>query len=48
MAAASGLHVEEFRASLISEVKKAHKKIYPHYLENETVGWDAKDFESNQ
>lgn len=46
MAAASGLHVEEFRASLIAEVKKAHKNIYPHYLEDEIVDWEMKDFDS--
>ncbi len=46
MAAASGLHVEEFRASLIAEVKKAHKNIYPHYLEDEIIDWEMKDFDS--
>lgn len=36
MAAASGQNVEGFRQALVSEVKKQHRKIYPHYLENET------------
>lgn len=35
MAAASGENVEGFRQALITEVKKQHRKIYPHYLENE-------------
>lgn len=43
MAASSGLHVEEFRDSLVSEVKKAHRKIYPHYLEDEVVDWELKE-----
>ena len=37
MAAENGTNVEEFRASLIREVKKQHLKIYPHYLESETI-----------
>ncbi|MCE7056334.1 GTPase HflX [Algoriphagus sp. AGSA1] len=36
MAAANGENVEGFRQSLITEVKKQHRKIYPHYLEDET------------
>lgn len=35
MAAESGRNVEGFRQALISEVKKQHRKIYPHYLEDE-------------
>ncbi|MFT6894888.1 MAG: GTP-binding protein HflX [Algoriphagus sp.] len=35
MAAASGTNVEGFRESLIAEVKKQHRKIYPNYLEDE-------------
>jgi len=37
MAAENGTNVEEFRASLIKEVKKQHLKIYPHYLESEII-----------
>ncbi|EAZ81686.1 GTPase HflX [Algoriphagus machipongonensis] len=47
MAANSGLHVDEFRESLITEVKKAHRKIYPHYLEDETVDWESKAYEED-
>lgn len=36
MAAASGQNVEGFRQALIAEVKKQHRKMYPHYLEDET------------
>ncbi|PZX59913.1 GTP-binding protein HflX [Algoriphagus ratkowskyi] len=36
MAAVNGLHVHEFRESLLSEVKKLHRKMYPNYLEDET------------
>ncbi|MEB2783121.1 GTPase HflX [Algoriphagus persicinus] len=36
MAAASGQNVDGFRQALITEVKKQHRKIYPHYLEDET------------
>lgn len=43
MAAASGLNVEGFRQALISEVKKQHRKIYPHYLEDEVVIWTEKE-----
>lgn len=45
MAAASGQNVEGFRQALIAEVKKQHRKIYPHYLEDEVVTWDSKDLE---
>lgn len=43
MAAASAKNVEEFRDSLLTEVKKQHRKIYPHYLENEVIDWSEKD-----
>lgn len=36
MAANSGENVVGFRESLIAEVKKAHRIIYPNYLEDET------------
>ena len=42
MAAASGENVEEFRDALITEVKKQHRKIYPHYLEDEVIDWSEK------
>lgn len=42
MAAASAENVEEFRASLLTEVKKQHRKIYPHYLEDQYVDWSDK------
>lgn len=35
MSAESGQNVEVFRNVLIEEVKKVHKQIYPHYLEDE-------------
>jgi len=42
MAAASAENVEEFRESLLAEVKKQHRKIYPHYLEDEVIDWVEK------
>ncbi|WP_026967383.1 GTPase HflX [Algoriphagus terrigena] len=42
MAAASAENVEEFRESLLAEVKKQHRKIYPHYLEDEVIDWAEK------
>ncbi|WP_425636552.1 GTPase HflX [Algoriphagus yeomjeoni] len=36
MAAVSGQNVEGFRQALVTEVKKQHRKIYPHYLEDQT------------
>ncbi|MDI1321613.1 MAG: GTPase HflX [Algoriphagus sp.] len=45
MAAASGGNVEGFRQALITEVKKQHRRIYPHYLEDEVVTWEAKDLD---
>lgn len=45
MAAHDGTHVEEFRAALVKEVKKQHLKIYPHYLESETINWSQFDVE---
>lgn len=41
MAAQHALHVEQFRTALVKEVKKQHLKIYPHYLEDETIDWSA-------
>ncbi|WPR75059.1 GTPase HflX [Algoriphagus sp. NG3] len=35
MAAANAENVEGFRQALITEAKKQHRKIYPHYLEDE-------------
>ncbi|HSF55893.1 MAG TPA: GTPase HflX [Algoriphagus sp.] len=43
MAAASGENVEEFRDALLTEVKKQHRKIYPHYLEDEVIDWSEKE-----
>jgi GTP-binding protein HflX len=43
MAASSGTNVEGFRESLTSEVKKQHRKIYPHYLEDEVVTWTEEE-----
>lgn len=45
MAAESGLNVEEFREVLVREVKKEHKKMYPHYLEDEMI--DMSGFEES-
>ncbi len=45
MAAASGLHVDEFREALVNEVKKQHRKIYPHYLEDQVVSFDQNEEE---
>ncbi|MGM0944059.1 MAG: GTPase HflX [Bacteroidota bacterium] len=46
MAAGSGENVEEFRKRLTEEVKKQHLKIYPHYLEDQTVIFEEKDLDS--
>ena len=46
MAAGLGDNVEGFREALVTEVKKQHRKIYPHYLENEVVDWSGKWEES--
>lgn len=43
MAASSAENVEGFRATLLAEVKKQHRKIYPHYLEDEIVDWGEKE-----
>ncbi|AWW30852.1 GTPase HflX [Echinicola strongylocentroti] len=43
MAAQDGTHIGQFRKSLIDQVKKQHKKIYPHYLESET--YDLSQFD---
>ncbi|NVJ87159.1 MAG: GTPase HflX [Algoriphagus sp.] len=44
MAAGTGLNVEEFRKRLTEEVKKIHLKIYPHYLDDQTISFDERDF----
>lgn len=43
MAASSAENVDEFREALLKEVKKQHRKIYPHYLENDVIDWSEKD-----
>jgi GTPase len=43
MAASTAENVDDFRQALIAEVKKQHRKIYPHYLEDQVVTWDASD-----
>ena len=43
MAASSAENVEEFRSALLAEVKKQHRKIYPHYLEDEVIDWNEKE-----
>ena len=43
MAAGSGKNIEEFRERLVSEVKKQHLKIYPHYLEDQVVIWNSEE-----
>ena len=46
MAAHDGTNLELFRESLVREVKKQHIKMYPHYLENETIDMSQyKDLE---
>lgn len=47
MAAQEALNIEEFRNSLVREVKKQHLKIYPHYLEDETIDWSSYSDESH-
>ncbi len=42
MAASRGENVEEFREALLTEVKKQHRKLYPHYLEDEVIDWAEK------
>lgn len=37
MAAGDGSNIAELRKTITEEVKKIHKKMYPHYLEDETV-----------
>ena len=37
MAAGDGTNIDELRKTIIEEVKKIHKKMYPHYLEDEVV-----------
>lgn len=37
MAAGDGTNIAELRKTIIEEVKNIHKKMYPHYLEDEVV-----------
>src|SRR5690554_535701 len=37
MAAEQGTNIDELRAALLTEVKKKHFQIYPHYLMDETI-----------
>jgi GTPase len=46
MAAHEGTNIEGLRQALVREVKKQHLKIYPHYLEDETV--DFLGFEEGE
>jgi GTP-binding protein HflX len=39
MAASLAQNVEGFREALVQEVKKQHRKLYPHYLEDQVVDW---------
>jgi GTP-binding protein HflX len=39
MSASLGENVEGFRETLVQEVKKQHRKMYPHYLEDQVVDW---------
>jgi GTP-binding protein HflX len=39
MSASQGENVEGFRETLVQEVKKQHRKMYPHYLEDQVVDW---------
>jgi GTP-binding protein HflX len=39
MAASLAENVEGFREALVQEVKKQHRKLYPHYLEDQVVDW---------
>ena len=39
MSASLGDNVEGFRETLVQEVKKQHRKLYPHYLEDQVVDW---------
>ena len=39
MSASLGENVEGFRETLVQEVKKQHRKLYPHYLEDQVVDW---------
>lgn len=41
MAASLGQNVEGFREALVQEVKKQHRKLYPHYLEDQVVDWGS-------
>lgn len=41
IAASLGQNVEGFREALVQEVKKQHRKLYPHYLEDQVVDWGS-------
>lgn len=41
MSASLGQNVEGFREALVQEVKKQHRKLYPHYLEDQVVDWGS-------
>uniref|UniRef100_UPI004048CE1B GTPase HflX n=1 Tax=Algoriphagus sp. TaxID=1872435 RepID=UPI004048CE1B len=47
MAASLGDNVEGFREALVQEVKKQHRKLYPHYLEDQVVDW-GENWEEEQ
>uniref|UniRef100_UPI0040471984 GTPase HflX n=1 Tax=Algoriphagus sp. TaxID=1872435 RepID=UPI0040471984 len=47
MAASLGDNVEGFREALVQEVKKQHRKMYPHYLEDQVVDW-GENWEEEQ
>ncbi len=47
MAASLGQNVEGFREALVQEVKKQHRKLYPHYLEDQVVDW-GENWEEEQ
>lgn len=47
MAASLGDNVEGFREALVQEVKKQHRKLYPHYLEDQLVDW-GENWEEEQ
>ena len=47
MAASLGDNVEGFREALVQEVKKQHRKLDPHYLEDQVVYW-GENWEEEQ
>ncbi|MGY6558711.1 MAG: GTPase HflX [Nitritalea sp.] len=46
MAAEHATHVDQFRERLLEEVRKLHKRMYPHYLEDETI--DFSEWEDTE